>query len=493
MGEIASAIGGAVGDVTDGLVGGMAKPFENQFQAANPASAEMLNQANMQTQTGLTGQQNLAQALAQQGGLANQQKTLGQQQNLADILYQQSLGGGPNPAQAALNQQTSNNINQQSAMMAGQRGAGANAGMIARQAALQGGNLQQQAVGQGATLQAQQQLAAQQHLMAQQQAMQQVAGNQISNQMGSQNAFTQGALQNQGNMLGANNASNQINAGVASSNAAMRQGMMGGLLGGAGSMLTKGLGGGAAGGAAAGGGTAMAGGAEAAGGSDAALMMLAYKGGVIDPHHMEMAKIYHPQFAQGGMVENPKLARVPEGDRFPGQKLYHSPHFDDGGQVQKPTPTPEPSLWDTVKSSFQEEPKSKKPDKHPLNQDKANAFMASGHFDKGGKVPVMLSPGEKKISPQEAQQVASGKKSIADAGNIVPGKPKVKGDSLKNDVVPDKMEEGGIVIPNSVMNSKDPVKEGTKFLVEALKKHGGAKEHGDFKDALKKAIASRSK
>jgi hypothetical protein len=55
-------------------------------------------------------------------------------------------------------------------MMAGQRGAGANVGLMARQAAQAGGGIQQQAVGQSAQMQAQQQLAALAGLTQQQQA-----------------------------------------------------------------------------------------------------------------------------------------------------------------------------------------------------------------------------------------------------------------------------------------------------------------------------------
>ncbi len=44
------------------------------------------------------------------------------------------------------------------------------------------------------------------------------------------------------------------------------------------------------------------------------------------------------------------------------------------------------------------------------------------------------------------------------------------------------------------MESKDPVKEGTKFLVEALNKHKKENMHeSDFKEALKKAAANRGK
>lgn len=107
----------------------------------------------------------------------------GQQQSLANQLQQQTLGQGPNPAQAALNANTGTNVANTAALMAGQRGASANPGLIARQAAGQGAQIQQNAVGQEATLNAQQQLSAEQ-LLAQQQSQ------LVSGTLGGQNANT---------------------------------------------------------------------------------------------------------------------------------------------------------------------------------------------------------------------------------------------------------------------------------------------------------------
>lgn len=112
------------------------------------------SQGNLNTQLGGAGgvgmQTDAASGL--KNVLAGQQGTAAQYQNIAN-------GTGPNPAQAALNQSTGQNVANQAALMAGQRGAGANVGLLARQAAQQGAATQQQAVGQGATLQANQQIA----------------------------------------------------------------------------------------------------------------------------------------------------------------------------------------------------------------------------------------------------------------------------------------------------------------------------------------------
>lgn len=160
------------------------------------------------------GAQNLNGALASQQALAQQQQgTLQQYQNLAN-------GVGPNPAQAALNQNTAQNVANQSALMAGQRGASANPGLIARQAAQQGAATQQQAVGQGATLQAQQQLAGLSGLTGQQQAIGNtntnvgnLANQQIANLQGGINAQQQAASNSIAQTQASQNAlANQANA-----------------------------------------------------------------------------------------------------------------------------------------------------------------------------------------------------------------------------------------------------------------------------------------
>lgn len=451
MGAIASPIQSILG-------GGATNGGSWTAQAApltNPLAPGQLQASYEQQQAALTGQQNLAQQLSGQAqmGMGQQANVYGQQQDLANALRMQSMGQGPNPAQAALNQATGQNIAAQSAMMGGQRGANQNVGLMSRQIANQGAHTQQQAVGQGAIMQAQQQMAAQQQLAAQQQAMQQVSQQQIGNQMGSQQAFTNAALGAQGQAIGGTNAFNQAavgsigsmnsaNANMAAANAHNQAGLLGGLMNGIGqagmmgafsggsgasgsSMAANGLAdlggifgaegglgsmasfGGGAGLAGAGEGFGAAGGSLAAAGTGAATgaAIAAYKGGKIDSHLQQVHQLYH-----------------------------------------------------------------------------------------GGQVNALVSPGEKYLSPKEAKNVASGKESIKNAGKTFKGKAMVKGDSKKNDNIPTKLEEGGIVIPRSVMQSADPIKEGTKFLVEALKKHGkSGEEQSDFKKALQSAIKSRSK
>jgi hypothetical protein len=404
MGSVAQSIGGVLG------IGG--NPFDFKAQAApivNPLEEGQLKGAYDYTNQALQGQQALAQQLGQAGGIQNQADVYRQLQQIAS-------GQGPNPAQAMLAQSTGQNVANQAALMAGQRGASSNAGLIARQAAQAGGTAQQQAAGQAAALQAQQAMNAIQQAGG-------IAGQQVANQMAGQGALTSAGLQQQGQLMGAQQGfnqaqlantqqQNQINQAMAAANAQRLAGALGGafnavgglggIAGGLGSMGSK-IGGlfGAGSGA-----TSMAGGAEAA--DLAGVAALAAHGGMIPDHLTKMHEHYH------------------------GEPYAH-----------------------------------------------------------GGQIPIIVSPGEKYIPPQEAKEVAKGHKSIAQAGHKIPGQAKVDGDSYKNDTVPMKAEAGGIVIPRSVMQSKDPVKEGTKFLIEAMKKHGGHKEKSDFHHALKKAISKR--
>lgn len=134
------------------------------------------------------------------GGLQNAgDQGLQAQQQLLSALQLQAQGGGPNPAAQALSNATGANVANQAALMAGQRGASANAGLIGRQAAMQGAQIQQDASGQAALMQAQQQLAAQG--MLGQQANQQVS--QQGNALGALNQSAQG-LQGMGLSAGAN-------------------------------------------------------------------------------------------------------------------------------------------------------------------------------------------------------------------------------------------------------------------------------------------------
>lgn len=202
-----------------------------QAQSANvvnPSTVDQANQLYGQTQQGLQQQQQMLAALQQQGGVQNQSDVFRQLQAVAS-------GQGPNPALAQLNNATGQNVAQQAALMGSQRGASANPGLLARQAAMQGGNIQQNAAGQAAALQAQQSLGALGQLGG-------IAGQQVGQLQGAQNAYNQFAQNAQGNVLsglqGQNQANvgnvsqqNQANAGVAQQNAHSQMDILKGVTG----------------------------------------------------------------------------------------------------------------------------------------------------------------------------------------------------------------------------------------------------------------------
>lgn len=376
------------------------------------ANIGQATQAYDQTQQGLQQQQAFLQALQGQNGIGNQQSVFNQLQGVAN-------GTGPNPAQAQLANATGANTANQAALMASQRGTGANPGLIARQAAMQGAANQQNAVGQAASLQAQQSLGALNQLGG-------IAGQQVGQQAGAlqgYNAAAQGQQQNLLNSINAQNNAvvgmqsniNNANAGIAQVNAKSQSDILGGLTGGVGS----------------------------------ALIPKAYGGEI---HKM----------ASGGEVNGPSS--------FAGKFLKGS-GINSGG-ISSGMAMPDSrslltrgsnSLGSAIGSGIKSLFSSSTPDSGDVG---AGREVAGGTMTmaKGGKVDAILSPGEKYLPPSEAKKVAEGKESVKKVGKTVPGKPDGKKDSLKNDTVPAKLDEGGFVIPNSIMQSKDPEKGAAAFV-----------------------------
>lgn len=191
-------------NVVSGLLGGgSGLDFKaKEANILNPATVGQADQQYANVAKGLDQQQAFLQSLNGQNGVLNQSNVYNQLQGVAD-------GTGPNPAQAQLANATQANIANQAAMMAGQRGASSNPALLARQAAMQGANTQQQAVGQGAALQANQSLNALGQLG-------QMSGQQVAQQQAAQQAYNQNALASQGNILGAINNQNNANVGMTS-------------------------------------------------------------------------------------------------------------------------------------------------------------------------------------------------------------------------------------------------------------------------------------
>lgn len=113
-------------------------------------------------------------------------------------------------------------------------------------------------------------------------------------------------------------------------------------------------------------------------------------------------------------------------------------------------------------------------------------------FSHGGKVPTMVSPGELYVKPAQAKAVADRGANPMSVGEKIPGKASVRGDSYKNDTVRKNLDEGGVVVPRSVMESKNPEKAAAKFIadhIRANKKQSPDKE--EFLSALNKSIKGR--
>lgn len=157
----------------------------------------------------------------QQQDLVSQLSALNpQQQQLSQMLMQQAQGNGPNPAQAMLNQATSNNIAQTAGQIASTKGI--SPALAARLGAQQGAASRQAATGQGAIMGAQQQLGAENTLNSSLLSQQQI----LQNAQAAQNsAINQGTL-------GAEN----INASAAAQNAKTNASGIGGALGGLGAI-----------------------------------------------------------------------------------------------------------------------------------------------------------------------------------------------------------------------------------------------------------------
>lgn len=426
------AIGGLLG-VNGGAGGtGFAGPTSASIQ--QPTTAAQANTAYSQNQNALASQNALLQALQQQQGLQNQSSVYNQLQGVAN-------GTGPNPAQAMLNQATGQNVANQAALMAGQRGASSNVGLMARQAAQQGANTQQQAIGQGASLQAQQSLNALG-------AMGNLANTQAQQQIGQTNANTQAQQAEQSNLLnsiqGQNNNLvgmqsnvNSANAGLANTQLQGGQGLIGGVLNSGGSLL---------------GSIGLAGGGEVKrydnGGqvssSGPQSMFGKFVSGV-GANSQGPSGNFQMGGSQGANSLNQGLTNFGKGlasflSSIPGSTgtTTETGNAMGGGQYMTP--------------SF--------------------SSMATGG-NVGSEVSVRLSPGERKLSHQDVQMVKRGANPMA-LGSVVPGTPKVGGnvDSYLNDTVEDSVPEGTMLLPRSVTHARDPVEAAKRFIAMHEKAKG---------------------
>ncbi len=206
---LAGVAAAGVGAAASKGIGALLGTGPQQANLTSTITPEQLEQDRQNALLGVNASQQYAQGLQGAGAQGTQA-----QQGLLSALQQQAEGGGPNPAGQALANATGANVAQTAALEASSRGAGSNAGLVARNAALSGANIQQQAAGQMAQQRMQQQLNAQGLLAGQ--ANQQVA--QQGAAIGQQGQIAQGQ---QG--LGLNAAGN-LNAVRAGSQANVNQG-----------------------------------------------------------------------------------------------------------------------------------------------------------------------------------------------------------------------------------------------------------------------------
>ena len=356
------------------------------------------------------------------------------QNALAGQLQQQANGAGPNPAALQLQATTQQNAAQAASTIAGQRGM--NSGLAARTAGEQQIGADQTAANQAATLKAQQQIAAQQ---------------QLASLYGSQQ---QGVAQQEGAITGAN----QIGAGLTQGNQQLAAGITGGLLGGVGSAL------------------GLAEGGEvkapvmpikmADGGALAVAPIQTYNNGPssnvgqyfnqfkgADKSMQKGISSLAPTPGQGGAA-SPGTAPTGVGGTYGlgGQSMV-----DSMGPAAPASGLSMPALGDAA----------------GMGAAPAGASLlpaAALALARGGKVPVQLSPGEIKLSPEQAKKVAEGKANPKDIGKKVPGKAAVKGDSLKNDVVPDKLAQGSVVVKRSAALDPDD-RKAIEFVKAVMSKH----------------------
>ncbi len=324
-----------------------------------------------------------------------------------DQLKNVASGQGPNPAQAQYTQNVQDLAKQQSGAISSVQGI--SPALAARMASQQGSAAMQNAAAQGATTAAQQQLGAMGQL-----------GNIGSQMQGASNSMQQ-------NM-------NNANMGLAQTTMQGQQGFIGGLLNAGGKAAGMAMG-------AAGGGMvpAMAGG-----------------GGVGPMSSFTQFLQSRAESSAAPAVEQP--AQMPAVSGFDKGLGGIKPG---GGGPAAPSKTPE-NIGQGPTMANMGQPVNGIPYSQPQ-------MYGSGMMAMGGKVPAMLSPGEKYIPPGKVGQAAASANPLA-AGKTVPGKPKVAGNSYSNDVVPAKLDTGGIVIPNSIMQSKNPEKGAHDFISNIIAK-----------------------
>lgn len=440
---------------------------------------------------GVGGVQNLNNALQSQQALA------GQQQGLANQYQDIASGQGPNPAMAMLNQQTGQNVAQQASLMAGQRGAGSNVGLLARQAGQQGAGIQQQAVGQGATMQAQQSLNALQGIGNQQQAIgntNQNVANIAAQQIGQQQQQQQALAGQAGQQIGFQQAGINSAQQAASGLTAQQMAQQAALAGQANTMAGQQIG-------------ATTTNTQAQQSEQGILQnsiaaqnnaKTGMQGNVNQANAGLASKTMEGQQGLIGGVLNAAGAAAKVG-LAGGGEVSKSKKFADGGiappPVQVPVLNTQPSApkssWGRfLQSAFT--PQQQEKDQGNFNlassENKGAQALQKGAASFGSALVSALKPSTpassrvaytgSDIGGSSTQMVAAkggmAKKDYTSGGNVKASSPSQKaekpGNSYDNDKIPAVLSEGEVVIPRSVMQSADPAKAASAFVAQVLAK-----------------------
>lgn len=346
-----------------------------------------------------------------------------QAQTAQDAAVQQTATNGSPLVQAQLQQATNNGIRNATGVVASAKGI--NPAMAAREAGYNAANSQQQAANSAAQTQGQIQLGAQ---------------NELSNNLNNQYATDSGVYNSQSTL---NQQNNQFNANLGINQAKAVSGSIGSMIG-----------------------------------------LAAAKGGMV-PKMMAMGGGSSDATANNSANDTEtKTDQVPLEGPIPAQVDPYAQISSFFNSLSgKDSPSSEAGKMLTSDDSMSDSiaPESETLDVQPQQSTpQGNSLQAS--FARGGKaknkIPALVSPGETYLRPNQAKAVAKGKANPLNIGERIPGTPKVPGNSYANDTVHKNLESGGVVIPNSVMQSSDPAHNAYKFVqaVMAKQKFKGKKK-----------------
>lgn len=431
--------GGFLGSL--GKIGQMTGPTGGAPVSANiqqATSERDVRDSQHQALGALTGQERLLNALQAQNGLGIQNNVAGQLQGIVS-------GQGYNPAMAMLNQQTGQNIQNQAAMMAGQRGSGANAGLMARQAGQMGGNMQQQAVGQGAVMQANQSLNALNSLQG-------LGNTMAGQQIGQTNANADARMANQqmlqNSLAGVNQANvanqgniNQGNVGLANAATQYKGGLTGGILSGAGGIF----------------GSFLAEGGEVKMADGGALTSPIVNSGPKSSFAKYLSSPSSASYNSAPIdISGPGMGAQPSLSQIAGM-------FKSNGSASKSrsAPAATPAAAPAANMAAGGEMEKYKP---------VSATAPSGGYDSEGGGDSAAGDMSTIMSILELFGAKGG---LAEKGGHVEAKnphqkAEAPGNSYANDKIPAKLSEGEIVLPREVTMSDDPIKASADFVAKVI-------------------------